>query len=73
MLFQYAKTWRTIAKLSLPDRFLHATADNAPETRSERMFVVLEPPVAEPNSVPRRGLKTAIALVRERRRTKVSV
>ncbi|NGX07602.1 fatty acid desaturase [Mycobacteroides franklinii] len=74
MLFQYAKTWRTIAKLSLPDRFLRATADNAPETRSERMFVVLEQPsAAESDSVPRRGLKTAIAMVRERRRAKVAV
>lgn len=74
MLFQYAKTWRTIAKLSLPDRFLHATADNAPETRSERMFVVLEQPqVPGVNSVPRRGLKTAIAMVRERRRNKAAV
>ncbi|WP_100459789.1 fatty acid desaturase family protein [Mycobacteroides abscessus] len=74
MLFQYAKTWRTIAKLSLPDRFLHATADNAPETRSERMFVVLEQPqVPGVGSVPRRGLKTAIAMVRERRRNKVAV
>lgn len=74
MLFQYAKTWRTIAKLSLPDRFLHATADNAPETRSERMFVVLQqPPAPELDSVPRRGLKTAIAMVRDRRRNKVGV
>ena len=37
-LVQYGKTWRTIAKLSLPDRFLRDTADDAPETRSERMF-----------------------------------
>ncbi|ORB60047.1 stearoyl-CoA 9-desaturase [Mycobacteroides saopaulense] len=76
MLFQYAKTWRTIAKLSLPDRFLRATADNAPETRSERMFVVLEPRSTDVDSVlsvPRRGLKTAIAMVRERRRHKVTV
>ena len=57
---QYAKTWRTIAKLSLPDRFLRATADDAPETRSERMFDVL-PPAAR-----RRGLKSAIAAVRRR-------
>jgi linoleoyl-CoA desaturase len=33
---QYAKTLRTIWKLSLPDRFLRATADAAPETASER-------------------------------------
>ena len=57
---QYAKTWRTIAKLSLPDRFLRATADDAPETRSERMFDVL------PSGQRRRGLKSAIAAVRRR-------
>jgi linoleoyl-CoA desaturase len=33
---QYAKTLRTIWKLALPDRFLTATADAAPETASER-------------------------------------
>ena len=37
-LVQYGKTWRTIAKLSLPDKFLRDTRDDAPETRSERMF-----------------------------------
>lgn len=57
---QYAKTWRTIAKLSLPDRFLRDTADDAPETRSERMFEVL--------GARRRGLKTALAEVRARRK-----
>ena len=36
LLGQYAKTLRTIWKLSLPDRFLSATADAAPETASER-------------------------------------
>ncbi len=62
-LVQYGKTWRTIAKLSLPDRFLRDSADNAPETRSERMFAELEPGQ-------RRGLKSAMAAVRERRREK---
>ena len=57
---QYAKTWRTIAKLSLPDRFLRDSADDAPETRSERMFDVL--------ATRQRGLKTAIAAARARRR-----
>ncbi len=57
---QYAKTWRTIAKLSLPDRFLRDTADNAPETRSERMFEGLQ--------ARSRGLKTALAEARARRR-----
>jgi fatty acid desaturase len=33
---QYGKTLRTIWKLSLPDRFLTATSDAAPETASER-------------------------------------
>ena len=62
LLVQYAKTWRTIAKLSLPDRFLRATADDAPETRSERMFDALGPGERV------RGLKSAIAEVRARRR-----
>jgi linoleoyl-CoA desaturase len=62
-LVQYGKTWRTIAKLSLPDKYLRDTADDAPETRSERMFAELAPSQ-------RRGLKSAIAAVRARRRTK---
>ncbi|KUI23862.1 stearoyl-CoA 9-desaturase [Mycobacterium sp. IS-1742] len=62
-LVQYGKTWRTIAKLSLPDKYLRDTADNAPETRSERMFAELEP-----NE--RRGLRSSIAAVRARRREK---
>ncbi len=62
-LVQYGKTWRTIAKLSLPDKYLRDTADNAPETRSERMFADLEP-----NQ--RRGLRSSIAAVRARRREK---
>ncbi len=60
MLVQYAKTWRTIAKLSLPDSWLRATADDAPETRSERMFDVLETRA--------RGLKSALAAARAHRR-----
>ncbi len=62
-LVQYGKTWRTIAKLSLPDRFLTNTSDDAPETRSERMFAELDPGE-------RRGLRSAIAAVRTRRRAK---
>jgi NADPH-dependent stearoyl-CoA 9-desaturase len=64
-LVQYGKTWRTIAKLSLPDKYLRDTADNAPETRSERMFTELEPgfAVTDPATGRRRGLKTAIATV----------
>jgi len=63
-LLQYGKTWRTIAKLSLPDKYLRDSADDAPETRSERMFVELEPGQ-------RGGLKSAIAAVRARRRRRV--
>ena len=69
-LLQYGKTWRTIAKLSLPNKYLRDTADNAPETRSERMFTQLEPGFArtDPATGRRRGLKTAISTVRQRRR-----
>src|SRR6201984_3546637 len=71
-LMQYGKTWRTIAKLSLPDKYLRDTADNAPETRSERMFTELEPGfgVTDPATGRRRGLTTAIATVRAWRRDK---
>jgi linoleoyl-CoA desaturase len=67
---QYGKTWRTIAKLSLPDRFLRDTADDAPETRSERMFAELRPDSTGTDLVTgrRRGLKTAIAAVHQWRR-----
>src|SRR5690625_4994877 len=67
-LVQYARTWRTIAKLSLPNRYLRATADNAPETRSEKMFSELGPGFATGGPGRRRGLKSAIAAVRARRR-----
>ncbi|MGV7939102.1 fatty acid desaturase family protein [Mycobacterium kansasii] len=65
-LVQYAKTWRTLAKLSLPNKYLRYDTDNAPETRSERMFADLEPGFAgtDPQTGRRRGLKTAIATVR---------
>jgi linoleoyl-CoA desaturase len=68
-LAQYAKSWRTIAKLSLPDTYLTATADDAPETRSEKMFATLQPNLAntDPATGSRRGLKTAIATVTDRR------
>jgi fatty acid desaturase len=40
---QYLLTLRTIVKLAFPDRFLTATADDAPETASERMFDSVAP------------------------------
>ena len=63
---QYGKAWRTIAKLSLPNEYLSATVDDAPETRSERMFAELEPGFVgtDPATGRRRGLKSAIATVR---------
>ncbi len=71
-LVQYAKTWRTIAKLSLPDKYLRDTVDDAPETRSERMFAELESGYAgvDPKTGRKRGLKTAIATARQKRRVK---
>jgi linoleoyl-CoA desaturase len=74
-LVQYGKTWRTIAKLSLPDKYLRETADNAPETCSERMFddMGLRFGVTDPVTGRRRGLKSAIAAVRQRRCRKESV
>jgi fatty acid desaturase len=47
---QYLLTLRTIVKLALPDRFLRATSDDAPETASEEKFRIAR----------RRGLDTAM-------------
>ena len=71
-LLQYGKSWRTIAKLSLPNKYLRDSADDAPETRSERMFSNLEADFAttDPTTGRRRGLKSAIATVRKWRRDK---
>jgi fatty acid desaturase len=71
-LVQYAKTWRTIAKLSLPNKYLRYDSDDAPETRSERMFAELEADfvTTDPATGRRRGLKTATATVRAWRRSK---
>ncbi len=71
-LVQYAKTWRTIAKLSLPNKYLRDTVDDAPETRSERMFAELGPDFGEidPATGNKRGLRSAVATVRKWRRDK---
>jgi NADPH-dependent stearoyl-CoA 9-desaturase len=65
-LVQSGKTWRTIAKLSLPDRYLRDTSDDAAETRSERMFAELGSGFGgtDPATGRHRGLKSAIAAVR---------
>ena len=70
LLVQYGKAWRTIAKLSLPNKYLSDPADDASETRSEKMFAELEPAFVgtDPATGRRRGLKTAMATVRQWRR-----
>ena len=64
-VLQYAKAWRTIVKMSLPDKYLHSSADDAPETHSERMFAEPEsgPSATDPVSRHGPGLKTAITAV----------
>ncbi|WP_439029688.1 fatty acid desaturase family protein [Gordonia terrae] len=60
IVVQYLQTLRTINKLALPDSLLRATADDAPETASEKRFAGMKPRAA--------GLKTAITELRARRR-----
>ncbi|GAA5041543.1 fatty acid desaturase family protein [Nocardia callitridis] len=68
---QYLLAFRTIHKLALPDRFLTATADNAPETSSERKFAGITLPALpsseavqalriDPITGQRRGLRSAL-------------
>ena len=70
-LLQYAKSWRTIAKLSLPNKYLKGTVDDAPETASERRFKT-DPEqrlaaTIDPATGRRTGLRTAIGKLRRRR------
>ncbi|KAF0962970.1 fatty acid desaturase family protein [Rhodococcus sp. T7] len=65
---QYLLALRTIHKLALPDRFLRATADDAPETSSERKFrdardagaAMVETLRTDPVTGQRRGLLSAL-------------
>lgn len=61
---QYALTFRTILKLSLPNSMLKATSDDAPETSSELRFNVLKGTAAQfgvdPVTGERTGLRTAL-------------
>ncbi|WP_280336842.1 fatty acid desaturase family protein [Nocardia wallacei] len=61
---QYAKSWRTIIKLSLPNKYLRRSADDAPETRSERVFGGAA--TIDPATGRRRGLRTALQEGRRR-------
>ncbi|MCC3316854.1 fatty acid desaturase family protein [Nocardia africana] len=79
---QYALAFRTIHKLALPDRFLRRTADDAPETSSERKFSLLTRPLTagtedplfgvDPLTGRRQGLRSALveakAALREKAR-----
>ncbi len=59
---QYLLTFRTIFKLSVPDRFLTATSDDAPETASEYKFRTGDTPHVSgegSGETRRRGLVTA--------------
>jgi fatty acid desaturase len=67
---QFLLTARTICKLALPDRFLTASADDAPETASELRFrdVAMRSHVSGTGQdLRRRGLATAIQGNRARR------
>ncbi len=60
---QYLQSFMTIAKLALPNRFLQASADDAPETHSELKFRirggVKDTFGVDPSTGKRRGLRTA--------------
>jgi fatty acid desaturase len=62
---QYLQTVRTILKLSVPNKLLLATCDDAPETRSELKFRiragVRESFGVDPDTGRRRGLRTALS------------
>ena len=66
---QLAQVQRTILKLSLPDRFLVADPDNAPEVRSEKAFVKYPQVEAQldAGANPRRGLRTGLKLLKQLR------
>jgi NADPH-dependent stearoyl-CoA 9-desaturase len=58
------QTFWTIVKLSVPNKFLEATCDDAPETNSERKFRIRsgirESFGVDPNTGRRLGLRTAL-------------
>ncbi|MFD4352243.1 fatty acid desaturase family protein [Nocardia sp. NPDC058518] len=69
---QYFKSWRTILKLSLPNKYLRHTADDAPETKSERLFAGNTTPTIDPMTGRRQGLRTALAAGRKLARRTVA-
>ena len=70
---QFLLTFRTISKLTLPDRLLNATSDDAPETASEHKFRNVDTPCVPSSGIGdtrRRGLATAIRDVQIQRRSR---
>ncbi|WP_216894115.1 fatty acid desaturase family protein [Nocardia alni] len=61
---QYGKAWRTIIKLSLPNKYLRRGTDDAPETKSERAFGGAS--IVDPSTGRRSGLRTALKEGRRR-------
>ncbi len=73
LLRQFALVMRTVWKLALPDRFLSATSDDAPETASEDRFRITAKRSHSArcgDDVPSGGLATAILAGHNRRRTR---
>ena len=64
LVHQYFQSFRTIAKLALPNALLKASSDDAPETASELRFAVREGMAShfgvDPATGKRRGLRTAL-------------
>ncbi|OBB79220.1 fatty acid desaturase [Mycobacterium colombiense] len=74
LIRQYLLTVRTVCKLALPDRFLLATADDAPETASENRFRTAADRSRAANAgddVRRGGLATAISSRGNRHRRRI--
>ncbi|KAA0023993.1 fatty acid desaturase family protein [Antrihabitans cavernicola] len=71
---QYLLAFRTIHKLALPDRFLKRTADDAPETSSERRFAGITDTVnalrVDPATGEMRGLRSAMVEAKAAMRAK---
>ena len=67
LLVQYGKAWRTIAKLSLPNKCLSDPAD-APENPHREDVRRARAGIRRDRPGNRRGLKTAMATVRQWRR-----
>lgn len=65
---QYLKTWRTIAKLSLPNKYLMGSTDHSPETNSAQRFAELENNSHyDPATGKRRGLVDALRQTSKKR------